>query len=109
MSKKRSILYLSLTVFILLAFVIVYKISYHHAVAEMEEELLEQYIDLDECYYIKETDGFVTVYFADEKTVYEYTTIPARELPESVRDELRTGKKVNTVKQVYGFLENYSS
>ncbi len=110
MQKKYSIGFLIFMLVIVILFVLVYRFSYHKALAEMEEEILEEYTeDLDDYYYIKETDGYVTVYFADGETVYEYTSILMDELPESVQNELRSGKKVKTIRQVYGFLENYSS
>ena len=76
---------------------------------ELEKDILEKSVDLDECYYIKASDGYVTVYMADEETVYEYTSIPVNELPKDIQKELKSGKKVDTMGQVYGFLENYSS
>lgn len=109
MRRKYSIGFLVLTIVIVLLFILVYRFSYHKALVEMEEELLEEFIDVEECYYIKGTDGYVTVYLADEETVYEYTTISIDELPEPIQNELREGKKVKDIGQVYGFLENYSS
>lgn len=109
MRKKYSIGFLVLTVVIIFLLVFVYKISYEKALLDMEAELLEEYTDLEECYYIKGSDGYVTVYLADGETVYEYTSIPMNELPESIQVELKEGKKVYSIGQVYGFLENYSS
>ncbi len=110
MRKKYSIVFLLFIIIIIILFILVYRFSYHKALAQLEEEIVEELTeDLDDCYYIKITDGYVTVYLADEKTVYEYTSIPASELPEGVQDELKEGKQVKTIRQVYGFLENYSS
>ena len=71
MRRKYSIGFLIFTITIVCLLVIVYRLSYHRAILELEEELLEKSVDLDECYYIKDTDGYVTVYMADEKTVYD--------------------------------------
>ena len=110
MRRKYSIGFLLLLIFIVVLFIAVYRFSYHRALAKMEEEILEELSeDIEECYYIKGADGFVTVYHADGETVYEYTSISINELPKSVQDELMEGKKVKTLRQVYGFLENYSS
>ena len=109
MRRKYSIGFLALTIVIVFLLIFVYKISYQKALLDMEAELLEEYTDLEECYYIKGTDGYVTVYLADGETVYEYTSIPMNELPESIQEELKDGKKVYSIRQVYGFLENYSS
>lgn len=109
MRRKYSIGFLILTIAIVCLLIFVYRLSYHKAILELEEERLEKSVDLDECYYIKASDGYVTVYMADEETVYEYTSIPIEELPKKIQTELKNGKKVDTMGQVYGFLENYSS
>lgn len=109
MRRKYSIGFLILTIAVVCLLILVYRLSYHKAILELEEDLLEKSVDLDEYYYIKASDGYVTVYMADEETVYEYTTIPIEELPKDVQKELKDGKKVDTMGQVYGFLENYSS
>lgn len=109
MKRKYSIGLLCTIVVVIFFFIIVYRISYHKALLDMEEDLIEKQIELDDFYLIKESDGLVTVYYADEETVYEYTTIRIEELPPGIQDELKSGKKVKTKGQVYGFLENYSS
>lgn len=35
----------------------------------------------DDCYYLKELNGYVVVYLSDKKTVYEYTDISLEYLP----------------------------
>lgn len=109
MRKKYSIGFLILTITFVCLLIFVYRLSYNRAILNMEKELSKKAVDLEECYYIKETDGYITVYMADEKTVFEYTTILIRDLPEDIREEVEKGKKVDTMGQVYGFLENYSS
>lgn len=109
MRKKYSIGLLAFIIVIILAFIFIYRISYYSALRDMEEELLEEFTDLDEYYFIKESNGYVTVYYSDEETVYEYTSIPMEELPTGIQNELKKGKRVNSVRQIYGFLENYSS
>lgn len=109
MRRKYSIGFLIVTIAVVFLFVFVYKISYQKAILDMEKQILEEYEDLEECYYIKGTDGYVTVYFADGETVYEYTSIPTDELPEEIQKEITSGRKVDSIGQVYGFLENYSS
>ena len=75
----------------------------------MEEEKREEYHSLNDFYWIKEDDGYVVVYYADEETVFDSTSIPIKSLPLSVQMELDEGKRVNSLNGVYGFLENYSS
>lgn len=60
-------------------------------------------------YYLCGLQGYVVVYLSDHETIYEMTEIPLSSLPENVRMEIETGKYVETTKELYGFLENYSS
>lgn len=63
----------------------------------------------EDCYYLMEVNGYIVVYLSDKKTPYEYTDILYDGLPEKLRDEIRNGKYVEGQKELYGFLENYSS
>ena len=63
----------------------------------------------DDCYYLKELNGYVVVYLSDKKTVYEYTDISLEYLPENLQKEIQNGKYIETSESLYGFLENYSS
>ena len=63
----------------------------------------------DDCYYLKEFNGYVVVYLSDKKTVYEYTDISLEGLPENLQKEIQNGKYIETSENLYGFLENYSS
>lgn len=60
-------------------------------------------------YYLKELDGLVLVCHEDKKTVYETTGIEIRTLPDSLQREIKAGKYIKSDKELYGFLENYSS
>lgn len=60
-------------------------------------------------YRLKELHGFVAVYLDDGTTIYELTDIKLSDLPEEVRQEIASGKYVASEKELYGFLENYSS
>ena len=63
----------------------------------------------EDCYYLKNVNGYVVVFLSDKKTAYEYTDILCEELPKSVQEELVNGKYIETQEELYGFLENYSS
>ena len=56
----------------------------------------------NEGYYLCELEG-------DHETIYEMTEIPLDALPETVQEEVKDGKFVETARELYGFLENYSS
>lgn len=60
-------------------------------------------------FYLSELNGYVAVYLDDQSTIYEYTNIAVAELPEQVKNEIINGKKIKSVQELYGFLENYSS
>lgn len=63
----------------------------------------------NEGYYLCGLQGYVVVYLGDQETIYEMTEIPLDTLPEQVRAEVEAGKFVETARELYGFLENYSS
>ena len=54
-------------------------------------------------------EGVVIVCLHDKKTVYEYTSIEVTELPVTLQNEIKNGKYVESLQDLYGFLENYSS
>lgn len=60
-------------------------------------------------YYLTDEDGFVTVYYSDHSTVYEYTSISTNNLPDALREEIKNGKYISDLSELYNFLENYSS
>ncbi len=60
-------------------------------------------------YYIKLSKGCITVYYSDRKTVYEYTDIDFNTLPPDVAADVIGGMEIKDEKQLYDFLETYSS
>ena len=60
-------------------------------------------------YYLVEENGMVYVYLDDKKTLYEYTTIQMESLPKTLQEEIKEGKFLKSDKELYDFLENYSS
>ena len=60
-------------------------------------------------YYLIEENGMVSVYQADQTTLYETTGISMNLLPEKLQEEIREGKYVKSELELYSFLENYSS
>lgn len=63
----------------------------------------------NEGYYLCALQGYVVVYLGDHETIYEMTEIQLDTLPDNVRSEVESGKYVETARELYGFLENYSS
>ena len=60
-------------------------------------------------YYLVEEDGRVTIYRIEGRTLFEYTGITVESLPEELQGEIAHGKRVSGEKELYDFLENYSS
>ena len=60
-------------------------------------------------YVIVNEGGCLTVYMKDLKTVYMYTDISYAKLSKDLQQEIAQGKKFTTLKDLYAFLENYSS
>ena len=110
MNKKYGIGFLIGTIVLVVLFFFAYRISYSRAQEkEMKKHVVNAEEEIENCYYIKESDGYVTVYTSDQKTVYEYTSILVDELPEKIQEKVKKGIKVTSLSQLYGFLENYSS
>jgi hypothetical protein len=63
----------------------------------------------NEGFYLREEAGFLVVYFSDNHKVYEYTNIEVQELPKQLQTEILDGMYVETLEELYGILENYSS
>lgn len=121
MKKGYSIGFL-IAVFLFIFFLGVgYQLSYQYVADRHEARLTEEQkkeedavttkgeAEKNEGYYIKELHGYVAVYLGDEETLYELTEISLTDLPDEVQEEVRTGKYLETTRELYGFLENYSS
>ncbi len=108
--KKTTIIGCSIfTIAIVVLFAVIYMISYDPGITNEQEKKAKMIADSEVCYYIFDTDGYVTVYLADQKTVFEFTSIETSSLPLELQNELKHGIKAESVGEVYGFLENYSS
>jgi len=60
-------------------------------------------------FYVVVKDGYVVVFNSDLKSVYKYTYIDAKDLPEEDRIALSQGIYVNSLDELYAILESYSS
>ena len=121
--KKYSIGFVIAGLSVLLLVSGAYQLSYH-AVEERAEEEKVQDIEVQDseesvategeamknfCYYLLEKNGYVVVYLSDKETIYEYTSIDVETLPVTVQNEVKNGKYIEDIEELYGFLENYSS
>lgn len=83
-------------------------------VEETESEIPEQKTVpasqvMDYKFIIVEEEDYLTVYFSDSETVYEYTDIRYSDLEDSLRQKIRKGYCIKDEEMLFGFLENYSS
>lgn len=60
-------------------------------------------------YYIVEENGRIVIYLSDRTTLYEETDIDPETVPEELLEEIRAGKGIKGERELYDFLENYSS
>ena len=97
------------------AYDINYKIAKEQAdvkeqkLAEEQSVTTEGQAFKEDCFFLMEVNGYVAVYGSDRETVYEYTDILVSELPYVLQNEIKNGKYIDNVEELYGFLENYSS
>ena len=60
-------------------------------------------------YVLGEQDGYVIVYYPDQKTVYSITDIPVKYLSSELQREISEGKPISGEEELYNFLESHSS
>ncbi len=126
--KQKYYIGFFMTVFFIVSLLgIGYQMSYqyvvdrHAAQVKAEQERLREEAPKEELvttkgtaqknegYYLCALQGYVVVYLGDHETIYELTEIPLDTLPDDVRAEVEAGKFMETSRELYGFLENYSS
>ncbi len=60
-------------------------------------------------FYLTFENDYIVVYLGNKTTLYDYTGISRNSLPDNVANEIQQGKYVDSVEELYEFLENYSS
>lgn len=60
-------------------------------------------------FYVVVKNGYVVVYNSDLKSVYDYTHIEAKNLPEEDRVALSQGIYIDNIDDLYSLLESYTS
>ncbi|WP_455714996.1 BofC C-terminal domain-containing protein [Anaerosporobacter sp.] len=60
-------------------------------------------------FYMVIQNGYITVFYSDKKTVFEYTNIEAKDLPQEEINKLYDGIYVKDEQELYMILEGYSS
>ena len=125
MKPKYMIGFFSVLVILLCILSAGYRISYSHVVEKqaaleksaadtrnIEAEIVaDEGADAEDAggYCLRELQGYVAVYRNSDGGLYELTDIQVSDLPEDILQEIAAGKSVASEKELYGFLENYSS
>lgn len=114
MNKKYCIGFFSAVFLCVILLNTAYSISYQKIKARAESEQTEARAAegtavKNEGYYLKNRNGYVIVYLSDGQTVYEDTNISLSDLPPELQTEIEAGKYLDTSREIYSFLENYSS
>lgn len=122
MKKSYSIGFFAAVFLFVFCLGVGYQLSYQYVMdrqeARLSKEQNEEQEELvttkgeaqkNDGYYVMELHGYVAVYLSDKETLYETTEISMQDLPEEVQEEVRVGKYLETTRELYGFLENYSS
>lgn len=73
-----------------------------------EKQVLETEQSMQTDFYLFDEEGIVMVRLQDG-TLYEATEIPVSQLPGKIKEQLTDGYKIRGKKELYEFLENYSS
>jgi hypothetical protein len=60
-------------------------------------------------YFLKSQNGYIVVYYGDQKTVYEYTEVSVENLTQFEQIQLEEGLFIKDLDELYSALENYSS
>jgi len=67
------------------------------------------FVEADKHFYLAVQDNYVVVMCEDLQTVYMNTSIQLTDLPERLQTEVLLNKYIETEKELYDFLETYSS
>ena len=87
-------------------------VSYELVSFSTDEMILRKTYNSDNIkykYYMMVLEGYVTVYYSDKKTVFEYTDIELKNLPEEDQNKLVEGYFVEDQEELYSILEGYTS
>lgn len=76
---------------------IVLRKTYHENISEKEYEIRV------------DSHGKITIYQADTNEIYTETDIEYDKLPHEIKTKIQQGKKMYGLKEIFDFLENYSS
>lgn len=60
-------------------------------------------------FYLDVQMGRIVVYQTADDSLYAYTEVKFNQLPEALRREILAGKYIETIEELYHFLESYSS
>lgn len=118
MNFKYSVSYFCAIGILSLVLVCVYNYSYHLGYKEYFAEIEEvegSSINsnsneiISGGFYLRQKGDYVIVLLYDNQTIFEETEILVSSLDSNLQKEILGGKYIETTRELYGFLENYSS
>lgn len=77
---------------------VVIRKSYQTAILEENDELR-----------VLEENGYIVIYYAKDRTLYDYTNIRVKGLPEEIQEKIKSGIEFKNEDDLYEFLEAYTS
>ncbi|MCC8081909.1 MAG: hypothetical protein LIO80_07895 [Lachnospiraceae bacterium] len=63
----------------------------------------------DDIYFLRKNGSYLSVYQGDSDEVYFDTGLRISDLPEDIQEAAESGIAFDSLEELYGFLENYSS
>lgn len=118
MNLKYSVSYFCAISVLTIALIISYNVSYQKGQENylaqtqmLEGESINSNSNeiISSGFILRQREGYVVVYLYDNKTVFEETDILYSDLEVNLQKEIMEGKYIKTTKELYGFLENYTS
>lgn len=64
---------------------------------------------VEDRYFLKSQNNYIVVYYGDQKTVFDYTSVSVENLSQYEQLQLEAGIFVKDLDELYAVLENYSS
>ncbi len=115
--KRQISISIFLSILLILLALIYIKVSnetkprtYEITTEEQEDEAIEiSQQNISYMFYAKVVDGRIVIYDGKTNVIYFETSIERQVLPEDIKEKLKEGIYFKNEKELYDFLESYSS
>lgn len=118
MNLKYSVSYFCALAALSMALILLYNYTYNSAYNDyfaeadiQENESINSNSNevISNGFYLRQKGDYVIVLLYDNQTIFEETDILFSSLDHNLQQEILGGKYIETTRELYGFLENYSS